>query len=131
MMLAYLVLALHVAIIAFNLLGLILIPFGARHGWAFVRDPRWRMLHLLSWGVVALQAISGRVCFLTLWQDELAGAPGDSTPLIVRWIEAIIYWPLPLWVFAALYVAAFLYVLALFRLVPPRREVAGSRTGSG
>lgn len=119
-MLAHLILAVHVAIIAFNLVGLILVPVGARHGWAFVRAPVWRTLHLLSWGVVALQASVGRACFLTIWQDEFAGAPGGDTPLIVRWAESVLYWPLPLWAFALLYIAAFGYALALLWFVPPR-----------
>jgi hypothetical protein len=32
----------------------------------------------------------------------------------------ILFWPLPMWVFGAAYVAAFLYVGALLWLVPPR-----------
>lgn len=109
-----------VAIIAFNLAGLILVPVGARHGWAVVRAPLWRMLHLLSWGIVALQASVGRACFLTIWHDEVAGARGREAPLIMRWVEAVLYWPLPLWVFTLLYIAAFGYALALLWLVPPR-----------
>lgn len=122
MMMAQLILAVHIAIIGFNLFGLILIPVGARCGWSFVRAPFWRTLHVLSWAVVALQAIAGRACFLTVWQDELAGAQDGGTPLIMRWMDGIIYWPLPLWVFALLYIAAFIYVLALLWLVPPRWE---------
>lgn len=120
MMLASLVLAVHVAIIAFNLLGLIAIPVGARRGWTWVRAPLWRALHLVSWGAVALQATAGRACFLTVWQDDLAGIGAADTPLIMRWVNAVIFWPLPLWVFTALYVVAFAYALALLWLVPPR-----------
>ena len=70
MLLAHIVLAAHVAIIAFNVnvAGLIVIPLGDRVGWAFVRALTWRVLHVPSWGVVALQAASGRACFLTDWQ---------------------------------------------------------------
>jgi hypothetical protein len=116
---AHLVLAIHVAIIAFNVVGLVAIPLGARFGWSFVRALTWRMLHVLSWGVVALQAAAGRACFLTDWQYELAGGQGDPDPLIARLANAVIYWPLPLWVFAVLYAAAFAFVLTLLWVVPP------------
>lgn len=121
MVLSNLVLAVHFAIIAFNVLGLIAIPIGASLGWRFVRAPLWRMLHLLSWAVVALQAAAGRACFLTDWQFDLAGGEGTPEPLVARLVNALIYWPLPLWVFAALYAGAFALVAAFFWIVPVRR----------
>jgi hypothetical protein len=120
MTLSHLVLAIHVAVIAFNLLGLIAIPLGAYFGWPFVRARTWRVLHALSWAVVALQALAGRACFLTDWQDALAGGEGNPDPLVARLVNAAIYWPLPLWVFAVLYAAIFAIVLALFWIVPTR-----------
>jgi hypothetical protein len=118
-----LVLAIHLAVIAFNIFGLIAIPLGAALGWRWVRVLWWRALHLGSLAVVALQAVLGRACFLTDWQDALTGG-GAHDPLIMRWVNGVIYWPLPMWVFTAAYVAVFAYVLALWRLVPPRRAVA-------
>ena len=113
------VLAAHLAVIAFNLFGLVAIPLGAWRGWSFVRLRWWRLLHLASLAIVALQALMGRACFLTIWQDELfRGASGE--PLIMRIVNDLIYWPLPIWAFTAAYVAVFAYVLALWRFVPPR-----------
>lgn len=124
-----LVLAAHLAVIGFNLFGLVAIPLGAWRGWSFVRVRWWRLLHLGSLAVVALQALAGRACFLTIWQDEISGsAAGD--PLIMRIVNGLIYWPLPIWVFTAAYVAVFAYVLALWRFVPPRpsrRPFSGRR----
>ena len=119
MALAHLVLAIHVAIIAFNIVGLVAILLGVRFGWSFVRQRMWRVLHVLSWGVVTLQAVAGRACFLTDWQYELAGGEGNPDPLVARLVNAVIYWPLPLWVFTVLYGAIFAIVLALLWLVPP------------
>jgi hypothetical protein len=116
------ILALHVAVILFNLFGLIAVPIGAVCGWRFVRIGWWRVLHLVLLAVVAGQALWGRACILTLWQAALAGAGADRTPLIARWVDRVIYWPLPLWVFAMLYVAIFGYALVLFWLVPVRRQ---------
>jgi Protein of Unknown function (DUF2784) len=123
MSMAHLVLAIHVAIIAFNVAGLIVIPLGARLGWSFVRASTWRVLHVISWGVVALQAAAGRACFLTDWQHALAGGEEAPEPLVARLVNAAIYWPLPLWVFTVLYAAAFAWIIALLWIVPPVRRL--------
>jgi len=117
-MAAIIVLAIHLAIIAFNVAGLVLIPLGACLGWRWVREFWWRLAHLLSFAVVAVQALLGRACFLTIWQDELSGTT-HVQPLIEQWINGLIYWDLPLWVFAAAYVAVFVYVVALWVWVRP------------
>ena len=128
--LAALVLAAHLAVIAFNLFGLVAIPLGAARGWAFVRVRWWRGLHLASMAMVAVQALAGRACFLTVWQDDLPGASGRA-PLIMRVVNGLIYWPLPMWAFTAADAAVFVYVLALWKLVPPggsnRRPSSGRR----
>lgn len=116
------VLAAHVAVIAFNLFGLVAVPLGAWRGWAFVRARGWRLLHLVSMALVAVQAAAGRACVLTLWQGRLTG--GREDPLIMRIVNGLIYWPLPMWAFTAAYLAALVYVLALWRLVPPGRRRA-------
>jgi len=117
-LLAELVLALHLAVIAFNVAGLAVIPLGAKLGWRLVRIRWLRLLHLAALAVVAVQAAVGRACFLTVWQAELAGA-GREEPLIMRWVNSLVVWPLPMWVFATLYLAVFAYALALWWSVPP------------
>ena len=82
------VLAVHVAVILFNLFGLVAIPLGAWRGWRFVRIAWWRLLHVAALGAVAVQALFGRACFLTVWQAALAGDPARPAPLIRRWVEA-------------------------------------------
>lgn len=116
--LGQLVLLVHLAVIAFNVVGLVAIPLGAALRWGWVRIGWLRGLHLASLAVVALQALLGRACFLTDWQDALTGG-GARDPLVARLVNSMIYWPLPLWVFAAAYVAVFAYVVALWWLVPP------------
>lgn len=113
------VLAFHFAIIVFNVAGLVLIPLGAWRRWRWVHGFGWRLLHLLSLAVVALQALAGRACFLTIWQAQLGGGT-HSQPMIAGWINRLIYWPLPLWLFAVLYVLVWLYALLLWWWVPPR-----------
>lgn len=119
-MTATIVLALHVAIIAFNVAGCVLIPVGAWRGWRWVNVFWWRLAHLLSLAAVAVQAMLGRACFLTIWQDDLSGS-AHVQPLIAGWMDRLIYWSLPLWIFAAAYVVVFAYVTALWIWVRPRR----------
>lgn len=116
--LAAAILALHLLIIAFNVLGMAIIPIGAWRNWRFVRAPVWRLAHLASMAIVAGQALAGRACFLTLWQDALLGRGGQ--PLIMRTVNAIVFWPLPGWFFSALYLTLFAYVLAMLVIVPLR-----------
>ncbi|MGH7046575.1 MAG: DUF2784 domain-containing protein [Stellaceae bacterium] len=124
MLLAEAILAVHLAIILFNVLGLIVVPLGAVCGWRFVRVRWWRVLHILLLATVAVQAVAGRACILTVWQAALSGSTTAPTPLLMGWVNRLIYWRLPLWVFAVLYVLVFLYALALMVLVPPRRRPA-------
>lgn len=122
LLLGQLVLAIHVAVIAFNVIGLVAIPAGAALGWRFVRIRWLRALHLGSLLVVAAQAVMGRACFLTDWQDALTGG-GAGDPLIMRWVNGVIFWPLPPAAFAAAYVAVLVYVAALWWLVPPQGRI--------
>jgi Protein of Unknown function (DUF2784) len=126
MILAEAILAAHLAIILFNVFGLVAVPIGAARGWRFVRIRWWRILHILLLAAVAVQAVAGRACILTVWQTALAGSTARPAPLIMSWVDRLIYWPMPIWVFAAAYVVVFGYALALLWLVPPRRKPAKS-----
>jgi len=122
--LAALVLLVHFGIVLFNVGGLVAIPLGGWFAWSWVRIFWWRALHLLSLGIVALQAMLGQACFLTIWQMTLARhSSGEPPPMIATWVNGVLYWPLPLWVFALIYVAVLLYTIALWRWVPPRRRL--------
>lgn len=121
------ILVLHFAIIAFNVAGCVLIPVGAWRRWRWVREFWWRLVHVLSFAVVAGQALAGQACFLTIWQADLEGETSHVQPLIAHWIDRLIYLPIPLWVFAIIYVVLFLYVIALWVFVRPRaaRDAGG------
>ncbi len=123
--LAISVLLFHLAVIFFNLFGLVAVPLGAWRGWRFVRVFWWRALHLAILALVAVQAVLDQVCFLTAWQAALERAAGEvasDVPFIAGVINRLIFWPLPIWVFAVAYVAVCLYALLLWVLVPPRRR---------
>jgi Protein of Unknown function (DUF2784) len=120
-MLAAAILSVHLAIIGFNIFGLVAIPIGAWRGWPFVREPVWRLAHVACLALVAVQAVAGRACFLTIWQDQASGA-APRTPLIMGFVNRVLFWRLPIWAFAVGYLAIFAYVLALLWVVPIRRR---------
>jgi len=124
--LAQAVLALHLVVIGFNVAGLVVIPLGAKLDWRFVRVRWLRLLHLAAWVAVAAQAATGRACVLTDWQGALSGG-GAEEPMIVRWVNGLIYWPLPIWAFTTLYLALFAYVVALWWIAPPSPRPSSGR----
>ena len=124
------VLGLHLAVIAFNIVGLVAVPLGAWRRWSWVRVRWWRALHVAALSLVAAQALLGDDCFLTVWESGLlraAGRSGYAAPFIQTWVDRIIYWSLPMAFFTALYVAVWIYVLALWHWVPPARKVSPPR----
>ena len=116
------ILVFHVAIITFNVVGLIMIPLGSWLGWRFVHILWLRLPHLGLLAAVAGQALAGRACILTIWQINLAGHNETVPPLIMLWLNHLIYWNLPFWMFTLIYVLVFAYVIALWILVPPRHS---------
>ncbi len=113
----------HLAIIVFNVAGLIVIPLGAWLDWAIVRIAWLRLLHLALLAIVTAQALAGKACILTIWQSDLLGLGQPAQPMIMRWVERLVYWNLPMWVFAVMYSGVFLYVLALTMFVPFWKKV--------
>jgi Protein of Unknown function (DUF2784) len=112
-------LVLHFAIVAFIVGGLLLTWAGAWRGWRWVRNPWFRYAHLGAILFVALEALIGMMCPLTLWEDALrGGARPDS--FIGRWVQRLLYYRAPEWVFTALYVAWAAATLLTLRLLPPR-----------
>jgi hypothetical protein len=119
------VLYLHFAVVVFNVFWIVAIPLGAWRGWTFIRSYSWRVTHLIVLAIVALQAVVGALCFLTTWQNALlraAGGPAEQPSPIETLVTRLVFWPLPLWAFVVLYVAAFAYAIAMWWLVPPHKR---------
>lgn len=121
------VLVLHVGIVGFVVLGAVAVPLGARRGWAWVRGWRFRLLHVLLMGVVALQAWLGALCPLTVWEQALrqhAGQPAYAGSFIEHWLSRLIFFDAPAWAFVVAYTAFMAFVGLLWRAVPPVRRGA-------
>lgn len=124
---ADLVLGLHVAFVAFVVLGLVLILIGSGLGWSWIRSPLFRVAHLVAIAVVAVQSWFGVVCPLTVLEMALRTRAGDavySGTFVSHWLERLLYYQAPAWVFVAGYTAFGALVVASWFLVPPRPLMA-------
>lgn len=120
-MLADLVLVLHFLIAGFIVGGLILVWIGALAGWRWVRDPWFRYLHLAAIAFVAAEALLGVACPLTVWEDLLRGGARPGS-FIGRWVQRLLYYEAPAWVFTTAYAGWVAATLLTLRFVPPRRR---------
>ena len=117
-------LLLHVLFVAFVVLGLAMVLVGWFAGWRWVRNPWFRTAHLAAIGVVVLQAWLGVICPLTTWEMALRERAGDAVyagAFIAHWLEAILYYDAPPWVFTACYTAFAVLVILSWVWVRPRR----------
>lgn len=127
-LLADAVLALHVAIVVFVAGGLVAVLAGNWRGWGWVNRLWFRASHLAAIGIVVAEAWAGAVCPLTTletWLRVQAGGGGYGDSFIGHWLQRLLYYDAPPWVFVAAYTAFGVAVLAAWWLFPPRR--AGDR----
>jgi hypothetical protein len=120
-MLAGVIVVIHLAIMLFITAGLPLIYIGAARHWAWVRDWRWRALHLAAIGFVAAESLVGIVCPLTRWEDALRGQPSQAG-FIERWVDRILFYDFPGWVFTVAYTVFAAAVVITWFVVPPGRR---------
>ena len=120
-MLADGLLVVHFAIAAFICGGLILVWIGAALGWRWVRNPWFRYVHLAAIVFVAAEALLGMACPLTVWEDLLRGG-ARSESFIGRWLQRLLFYQAPEWVFTTAYLAWAAASAATLALVPPRRR---------
>ena len=124
-LLADLVVLIHLAYVAFVVLGQAGICAGAVFRWAWIRDVRFRVAHLLSIVIVAGESLLGVVCPLTIWENrlrELAGETPSERSFVARTVHAVLFYDGPESIFTIAY-AAFAAIVALtLWFVPPRRR---------
>ena len=117
------ILFLHVLFVVFVVVGLLLILVGKALSWSWVRNPWFRLIHLIGIGVVVLQSWLGVICPLTSWEMALRSKAGGAVyagSFVSHWLEQILYYRAPAWVFIVCYTAFGLAVLASWVLVRPR-----------
>lgn len=128
-LLADLILLLHLGIVAYAVLLPPLVLLGGWRGWAWVRRPGPRLLHLGLIVFVATQALVGELCPLTIWEHDLRVAAGQrgygEQGLIAELLHRVLFKTWSAETFTAVYVGYALLVLASFGWVPPRIAPAG------
>lgn len=114
----------HALFVAFVVFGLVLILIGKPLDWAWVRNPWFRLAHLAAIGIVALQSWLGVICPLTTLEMTLRDRADDvvySGSFISHWLESLLYYRAPAWVFTICYtVFAALIVITWFWIRPRR-----------
>ena len=113
----------HVLFVAFIIVGLLLILTGKLYSWSWVRNPWFRAAHLICIGVVVLQSWLGVICPLTTWEMSLRAEAGNtvySGSFISHWLETLLYYQAPAWVFVVCYTLFGSLVVASWFWVHPR-----------
>lgn len=119
------VLAIHFAIVAFVVGGLIYILVGRWRGWRSSRSLGFRVAHLAAIAIVVAQAWLGAICPLTtleMWLREQARQTTYSGSFIEHWLRRLVYFDAPSWVFTVAYTVFGFIVLVTWWHVPPRRK---------
>ncbi len=114
----------HVLFVAFVVVGLALVLIGKALDWAWVRNPWFRVAHLAAIGVVALQSWAGIICPLTIWEMALrqrADGVVYSGSFVSHWLESLLYFQAPAWVFTVCYTVFAAIVVASWYWVRPRK----------
>lgn len=102
------ILVVHFAFVLFVVLGLVLILMGLRARWTWVHNRRFRIAHLTAIGIVVVQAWLGRLCPLTVWENELrrrAGQLDYPAGFVQHWLHRVLFFEAEPWVFTAIYTA--------------------------
>ena len=113
----------HVLFVAFVIISLLLIFLGKFLSWHWIRNPWFRLSHLLGITVVVLQSWLGVICPLTTWEMALRSKAGDTVyagSFISHWLQTLIYYQAPAWVFIVCYSAFGLLVVVSWFWVRPR-----------
>lgn len=113
----------HALFVLFVVAGLLLILVGKPLDWAWVRNPWFRIAHLAAIGIVVLQSWIGAICPLTTWEmalRERAGEAAYSGSFISHWLDALLYYQAPAWLFTLCYTVFAGAVVASWFWVRPR-----------
>lgn len=121
-LLAFAVLVLHVAVVIFVVGGLVAIVAGNLRAWPWVNALWFRLLHLATIGVVVAEAWLGVACPLTtleMWLRARAGAATYDGGFIEHWVQRMLYYDAPAWIFTLGYSLFGLAVVATWWYFPP------------
>jgi len=117
------VLLVHFAFVVFVVGGLAFIFVGYLRDWRWAHSPWFRFTHLATIMVVVAQGWLGAECPLTtleMWLRTKARETTYSGSFIEHWLQTLLYFEAPAWVFSLVYTLFGLIVLATWWYVPPK-----------
>ncbi len=117
------ILLLHVLFVVFVVLALVLIFVGKALAWSWVRNPWFRLSHLIATSVVVVQSWLRVICPLTTIEMAIRTRANDtiySGSFISHWLETILYYQAPPWVFIVCYTVFGALVVVSWFWVHPR-----------
>lgn len=123
LLLADAVLLLHVGIAVFVVAGLLVVIVGNLKRWRWVNNAWFRIAHLTAIGIVVGESWLGFVCPLTTlerWLRARAGVASYEGGFIEHWLQQLLFYSAPPWVFIAAYTGFALLVLGSWWRFPPR-----------
>jgi len=121
-LLADVVLTLHFSVVAFVIGGLVLTIIGNFKAWQWVNALWFRLAHLVAIAVVIAQAWFGATCPLTsleMWLRLKARTATYHGSFIEYWLQQLLYYEAPSWVFTLAYSLFGLLVAATWWCFPP------------
>ena len=116
------VLCAHIAVVAFVVLGQVMIVAGGVAGTQWVRNLKFRLAHLLVIVFIAAQTLLGQLCPLTNLEHYFRVNAGQQTyaeSFTQHWLTPLIFFDAPWWAFATLHSAAAILVIGSWWLVAP------------
>ena len=125
LLLADIIAIIHLGYVVFVILGFILILMGIALGWKWVRNLWFRIAHLAAIAGVALEAILGVNCPLTVLEFSLRYGVSLSSrrvSFVGELVGSVLYYDAPAWLFTIIYVGFALLVAITFVLAPPNRR---------
>ena len=125
-LLADLVLALHVSIVVFVVIGLLLIFLGNIVRWNWVNALWFRACHLLAIAIVVAELWLGITCPLTTLEGGLRVQSHQDTysgSFIEHWLTELLFYEAPSWIFTLAYSVFGILVLFTWWKFPPKRRI--------
>ena len=122
-LLADAVLFVHFAFVVFVVGGLAFIIVGHVRDWRWAKSLWFRLAHLAAIAVVVVQTWLGAACPLTTFEMWLRAKAREATysgDFIEHWLQSLLYYEAPTWVFTLAYTLFGLIVAATWWYVPPR-----------
>jgi hypothetical protein len=122
-LLADLIVVIHIAYVLYVVGGLVAILIGVWRGRGWIRNPWFRVTHLLAILIVAMECILKLNCPLTIWENSARTAaqqPADGSAFMDRLLSFILIGSAPRWLINGMYFVFAIAIAATFILARPR-----------